>query len=42
MAGTDLTAALNRHQPGEGITLKVIRGGDETDVQVILGLWPEG
>ena len=42
VAGTDLTAALNRHQPGEAITLTVIRGGAEIELPVTLGVWPEG
>lgn len=42
VAGTDLTAALNRYQPGEAITLTVMRGEAETELQVTLGLWPDG
>ena len=36
-----LIILLNEHLPGDGITLKVIRDGQETDVPVTLGEWPE-
>lgn len=39
-SGTDLTTQLNRYQPGEQITLTVIRNETETPVQVTLGEWP--
>ena len=36
-----LIILLNEHLPGDAITLKVIRDGEEIDVLVTLGEWPE-
>ena len=36
-----LIILLNEHLPGDGIALKVIRGGEEIEVLVTLGEWPE-
>jgi len=36
----DLIAQLNRHQPGDKVTLTVVRGGSKMDVPVTLGQWP--
>ena len=36
-----LVTLLNGHLPGDGITLKVIRDGEEIEVLVTLGEWPE-
>lgn len=36
----DLIAQLNRHQPGDKVTLTVVRGGSKIDVPVTLGQWP--
>jgi len=36
-----LITQLNEHLPGDGIALKVIRGGEEIEVLVTLGEWPE-
>ena len=38
---TEMIAELNRHQPGQEVSLTVIRDGSETEVLVTLGEWPE-
>ena len=44
-AGVDTTAELiaelNGKQPGDRVTLTVVRGGETIDVQVTLGEWPQ-
>ena len=36
-----LISQLNKHLPGDEITLTVIRDGEEVEIQVTLGEWPE-
>ncbi|MDA1219591.1 MAG: trypsin-like peptidase domain-containing protein [Chloroflexi bacterium] len=38
---TGMIAELNRHQPGESVTLTVIRDSENLEVMVTLGTWPE-
>jgi serine protease DegQ len=38
----DLFAELREHEPGEKVTLTVLRGGDERTLEVTLGDLPEG
>jgi serine protease DegQ len=38
----DLFAELRKHEPGEKVTLTVLRGGDERTLEVTLGDLPEG
>lgn len=40
-SGTDLTSTLNRYQPGEEITLTVVRDGSPIQVALTLGEWPD-
>jgi S1-C subfamily serine protease len=40
ISGTDLTASLNHHQPGDEVTLSVIRDGAPIEVPLTLGIWP--
>lgn len=37
---SDLYAALRRHEPGEKVEVRVLRGGDEQTVTVTLGDQP--
>ena len=37
----ELIAELNGKQPGDRVTLTVVRGGETIDVQVTLGEWPQ-
>ena len=37
----DLITEINHHQPGDRITLTIIRDGKETEVLATLGRWPE-
>lgn len=39
-AGADLTSQLNRRQPGDKVTLTVVRDGAEIRLTVTLGEWP--
>ncbi|HZA23897.1 MAG TPA: trypsin-like peptidase domain-containing protein [Dehalococcoidia bacterium] len=39
-AGAELTSQLNRRQPGDEITLTVVRDGTEIQLTVTLGDWP--
>jgi S1-C subfamily serine protease len=38
---SDLITEINRHQPGNEITLTVVRNGNEMEIPVTLGEWPE-
>jgi C-terminal processing protease CtpA/Prc len=38
---SELITEINRHQPGNEITLTIVRDGNETEVPVTLGEWPE-
>lgn len=38
---SDLLAEINRHRPGDEIALTVVRNGNEMEVPVTLGEWPE-
>jgi serine protease Do len=38
---SDLLTEINRHQPGDEIVLTVVRNGNEVEVPVTLGEWPE-
>jgi serine protease Do len=40
-AVTDVIAYLNSKQPGDVVTLEVIRDGETIEVSVTLGEWPE-
>jgi S1-C subfamily serine protease len=40
-SATEMISQLDQHQPGEEISLTVIRNGRETEVAVTLGEWPE-
>ncbi len=36
----ELAGLVQRHAPGDQVTLHVVRNGDKTDVQVTLGTQP--
>lgn len=38
---TSMIAELNRHQPGDSVALTVIREGENLEIAVTLGTWPE-
>jgi S1-C subfamily serine protease len=36
----DLASYIDSKQPGDKVTLHIIRDGDKTDIDVTLGEWP--
>jgi hypothetical protein len=38
---SDLLTEINRHRPGDEITLTIVRDGNEMEIPVTLGEWPE-
>ena len=39
-SGAEMTAQINRSQPGDEMTLTVFRDGQEERLMVVLGQWP--